>query len=131
MPHTVLSRAARILVVDDQPVNIQMVGSVLGRLGYEIIPAVNGPAALKRLAFILPDLILLDLFMPEMDGVEVCRQIQAHSEWKHLPVIFLSAADDKDLVVRALESGGVDFLTKPFNHAELISRVKNHVANSA
>ncbi len=100
----------------------------MGRLGYEIIPAVDGPTAIKRLGLILPDLILLDLFMPEMDGVEVCRRLQANSEWRHLPVIFLSAADDKDLVVRALESGGVDFLTKPFNHAELIARVKTQVA---
>lgn len=119
---------ARILVVDDQPANIQVVGAALGRLGHEIIPASDGPTALRRLALRPPDLILLDLLMPEMDGCEVCRRIRANPEWKDIPVIFLSAADDKDFIVRALESGGVDYITKPFNQAELISRVRTQLA---
>jgi two-component system sensor histidine kinase/response regulator len=119
---------ACILVVDDQPANIQLVGSVLGSLGHEIIPATDGPTALKRLALITPDLILLDLLMPGMDGCEVCRQLKASPNWKSIPVIFLSAADDKDLIVRALDAGGVDYLTKPFNQAELISRVRTQLA---
>lgn len=122
---------ARILVVDDQPANIQVVGSVLGNLGHEIIPASDGPTAFKRLALRLPDLILLDLLMPEMDGCEVCRRLQESPGWKDIPVIFLSAADDKDFIVRALESGGVDYITKPFNHAELISRVRTQLALKA
>jgi len=119
---------ARILVVDDQPANIQVVGAALGRLGHEIIPASDGPTALRRLALRPPDLILLDLLMPEMDGCEVCRRVRANPEWKDIPVIFLSAADDKDFIVRALESGGVDYITKPFNQAELISRVRTQLA---
>ncbi len=119
---------ARILVVDDQPANIQVVGAALGKLGHEIIPASDGPTALRRLALRLPDLILLDLLMPEMDGCEVCRRIRMNPAWKDIPVIFLSAADDKDFIVRALESGGVDYITKPFNQAELISRVRTHLA---
>lgn len=119
---------ARILVVDDQPANIQVVGGVLGRLGHEIIPASDGPTALRRLALHPPDLILLDLLMPEMDGCEVCRRVRANPDWNDIPVIFLSAADDKDFIVRALEAGGVDYLTKPFNHAELLSRVRTHLA---
>ena len=117
----------RILVVDDQPANIQVVGSVLGKLGYEITPALDGPTALKRLATHLPDLILLDLLMPDMDGCEVCRRLRQNPDWQDLPVIFLSAADDKDLVVRALEAGGVDYITKPFNQAELVLRVKTQL----
>jgi CheY-like chemotaxis protein len=70
-----------ILVVDDQPTNIQVVGSMLGSMGYEIIPAADGPTALKRLALITPDLILLDLLMAGMDGIEVCRQLKAHPDW--------------------------------------------------
>jgi two-component system, sensor histidine kinase and response regulator len=120
--------SARILVVDDQPANIQIVGAVLGKLGHEIIPASDGATALKRVALRLPDLILLDLLMPGMDGCEVCRQLKANPEWKDIPVIFLSAADDKDLIVRALDSGGVDYITKPFNQAELISRVRTQLA---
>ncbi|MBL9139764.1 MAG: hybrid sensor histidine kinase/response regulator [Verrucomicrobiales bacterium] len=118
---------ARILVVDDQAANLQILGATLGRLGHEIIPATDGVSALRRLALRPPDLILLDLLMPEMDGCEVCRKVRAMPEWKDIPVIFLSAADNKDLIVRALESGGVDYITKPFNHAELISRVNTHL----
>lgn len=119
---------ARILIVDDQPANIQVMGSILGKLGYAIIPATDGPSAFKRLAVRMPDLILLDLLMPEMDGCEVCRQLQANPLWKDIPVVFLSAADDKDLIVRAFDSGGVDYITKPFNQAELISRVRTQIA---
>src|SRR6187402_2977672 len=118
----------RILVVDDQLPNIQLLGTVLGRLGYEIIPASDGPTALRRLALRPPDLILLDLLMPEMDGYEVCRRLRENPEWKDIPVIFLSAADDKDFIVRALESGGVDYITKPFNQAELVTRVHTQLA---
>lgn len=120
--------SARILVVDDQPVNIQIVGSVLGNLGCEIIPASDGATALKRVALRTPDLILLDLLMPGMNGFEVCLQLKLNPEWKEIPVIFLSAADDKDMIVRALNSGGVDYITKPFNQAELISRVRTQLA---
>jgi two-component system sensor histidine kinase/response regulator len=121
----------RILVVDDQPANIQVVGTVLGKLGHEIIPASDGPTALKRMALRLPDLVLLDLLMPDMDGCEVCRRLRENPEWNDVPVIFLSAADDKDFIVRALEAGGVDYITKPFNHAELVSRVRTQLALKA
>ena len=66
--------------------------------------------------------------MPGMDGCEVCRQLKENPDWKDIPVIFLSAADDKDLIVRALDAGGVDYITKPFNQAELISRVRTQLA---
>jgi two-component system, sensor histidine kinase and response regulator len=122
---------ARILVVDDQPANIQIVGAALGKLGCEIIPASDGPTALKRVALRMPDLILLDLLMPGMNGYEVCLQLKLNPEWKEIPVIFLSAADDKDMIVRALDSGGVDYVTKPFNQAELISRVRTQLALKA
>jgi two-component system sensor histidine kinase/response regulator len=120
-------RPARILVVDDQPTNVQIVGTVLGKLGHEIIPATDGATALKRLSVSQPDLVLLDVLMPDMDGCELCISMKQNVEWKDIPVIFLSAADDKDLIVRALDSGGVDYITKPFNHAELISRVRTQL----
>jgi two-component system, sensor histidine kinase and response regulator len=124
----VAAAPARILVVDDQPANIQVVGTVLGKLGHEIIPASDGPTALQRLELRPPDLILLDLMMPHMDGLEVCRRLREIAVAKDIPVIFLSAADDKDFIVRALEAGGVDYITKPFNHAELVSRVRTQLA---
>jgi two-component system sensor histidine kinase/response regulator len=123
--------SARILVVDDQPANIQIVGAVLGKLGHEIIPASDGATALKRVALRMPDLILLDLLMPGMNGYEVCLQLKLNPEWKEIPVIFLSATDDKDMIVRALDSGGVDYVTKPFNQAELISRVRTQLVLKA
>jgi two-component system sensor histidine kinase/response regulator len=126
--HRPAATSARILVVDDQPANIQVVGSVLGKLGHEIVPASDGLTALKRIAVRQPDLILLDLLMPGMDGCEVCRHVRENPDWNDIPVIFLSAADDKDLIVRALDSGGVDYITKPFNQAELVSRVRTHLA---
>ena len=122
---------ARILVADDQVANIQVLGNMLGKQGYEIVPASDGPTTLKRLALRLPDLILLDVLMPGMDGVEVCRQIRENPEWKDIPIIFLSAADDKEVIVRALEAGGVDYVTKPFNYAEMLSRVRTHLALKA
>src|SRR5580704_15739792 len=113
-----------LLVVDDQEANIQVLGTMLGKLGFEILPATSAAQALKHLAVRRPDLILLDLLMPGTDGFALCRQIQEHPAWGEIPIIFLSASDDKNLIVRALESGGVDFITKPFNKLELISRVR-------
>jgi two-component system, sensor histidine kinase and response regulator len=117
-----------LLVVDDQEANIQVVGAALGKLGFEILPATGGLQVFQRLAVRRPDLILLDLLMPEMDGFEVCRRIRENSDWAEIPIIFLSSADDKSLIVRALESGGVDYITKPFNQAELVTRVRTHLA---
>jgi two-component system sensor histidine kinase/response regulator len=117
-----------LLVVDDKESNIQVVGAALGKLGFEILPATSGRQAFQRLVVRRPDLILLDLLMPEMDGFEVCRRIRENANWAEIPLIFLSSADDKGLIVRALESGGVDYITKPFNHAELVTRVRTHLA---
>jgi len=117
-----------LLVVDDQESNIQVVGAALGKLGFEILPATSGLQVFQRLAARRPDLILLDLLMPEMDGFEVCRRIRANPNWAEIPIVFLSSADDKELIVRALESGGVDYITKPFNQAELVTRVRTHLA---
>jgi two-component system sensor histidine kinase/response regulator len=120
--------AARILVVDDQETNVQVLGNMLGVLGFEIVPVTNGEDALKRLAVRPADLILLDVLMPELDGFEVCRRIRAQPALAEIPIIFLSAADDKSFIVRALDAGGVDYVTKPFNQAELVSRVRTHLA---
>jgi two-component system sensor histidine kinase/response regulator len=119
---------ARILVVDDQEANVQVLGGMLGQLGFEIVPVISGEQALRRLAAHPADLILLDVLMPEMDGFEVCRRIRTQAPLAEIPIIFLSAADDKTFIVRALEAGAVDYVTKPFNQAELISRVKTHLA---
>lgn len=117
-----------LLVVDDQESNIQVVGAALGKLGFEILPATSGLQAFQRLMVRRPDLILLDLLMPDMDGFEVCHRVRENPDWADIPIVFLSSADDKGLIVRALETGGVDYITKPFNQAELVTRVRTHLA---
>ncbi|MEO6874666.1 MAG: hybrid sensor histidine kinase/response regulator [Opitutaceae bacterium] len=118
----------RLLVVDDQVTNLKIIGDILGEFGFDIALAADGDAALLRLEHSAIDLVLLDVLMPGRDGFEICQIIRSHPKWSDIPVIFLSAADDKGLIVRALEVGGVDYVTKPFNKAELISRVRTHVA---
>jgi two-component system sensor histidine kinase/response regulator len=118
----------RILVVDDQEVNVNALVGMLEPLGFDIMPVTSGEQAIQSVAASPPDLILLDVMMPEMDGFEVCQRIRSQPRLNEIPIIFLSAADDKAFVVRALEAGAVDYVTKPFNQAELISRVRTHLA---
>lgn len=120
--------AETILIVDDQEENLRMVGSVLSMMRYNILLAKNAEQAFLRLTESLPDLILLDVMMPDIDGLAVCRQIKEDERWADIPVIFLSADDDKNVIVQALETGGVDYVTKPFNRAELVSRVRTQLA---
>ncbi len=122
------AHGTKILVVDDQDINQRMVRGILSRLGFEVFVASDGERAVSLLGRHAFDLILLDLLMPGQDGFAVCTTIRAQAEWVDIPIIFLSAADDKDLIVRALEAGGVDYITKPFNAAELVSRVRTHIA---
>ncbi len=122
------ARRDAILIIDDQEENLRVVGTVLSIMGYEVVPAKSGDQAFKRLEAAKPDLILLDLFMPDQDGLDVCRRLKADPRWADIPIIFLSAADDKNMIVGALEAGGVDYVTKPFNKAELLSRVRTHLA---
>lgn len=115
-------------MVDDHEENLKMLASILIPHGYDLIPANCGEQAFSRLENRIPDLILLDVILPDTNGLEICRRLKKSEKWKDIPVIFLSAADDKSLVVEALESGGVDYISKPFNQAELLSRVRTHLA---
>ncbi|MDZ4742636.1 MAG: hybrid sensor histidine kinase/response regulator [Verrucomicrobiota bacterium] len=117
-----------VLIIDDQARNLELIGAVLTMAGYEVICASSGEDAFALLAANTPDLILLDMLMPRMNGIEVCSKLKAKACWADIPTIFLSAADDKNLIVEALECGGVDYVTKPFNKAELLSRVRTHLA---
>ena len=119
--------SATILVIDDQERNVQVVGATLAGAGYDVMVANSGEQALERVEARMPDLVLLDVFMPEMDGFETCRRLRELSGAEDLPIIFLSAADEPEVVVRALEEGGVDYVTKPFNKSELLARVNTHV----
>lgn len=114
-------------MVDDEEVNLRMVGGIL-RLGYNVFLADDGDKALALLEQHAFDLVLLDVRIPTRDGFDICQAIRANPAWVDIPIIFLSADADKDLIVRALAAGGVDYITKPFNPAELVSRVRTHIA---
>ena len=116
-----------VLVVDDVARNVQLLGATLSREGYEVLFATSGEMALERLQARLPDLVLLDLMMPGIDGLEVCNRIKQDPRTLHLPVIFLTAANEADIAAKALTEGAVDFISKPFNTAELLARVRTHV----
>lgn len=116
-----------VLVVDDQERNIQVLGTTLRNAGFQVMVASDGQQALERVAAHLPDLVLLDILMPEMDGFEVCQRLKSDQATADLPVIFISAAEDRDMIVRALAAGGVDYITKPFNSEELLARVRTHI----
>jgi len=116
-----------ILIVDDAPKNIQVLGTVLKEKGYQIKAATDGKQALAAVEKSLPDLILLDIMMPEMDGFATIKALKENPATRDIPVIFLTAKTETDDVVRGFELGAVDYVTKPFNSAELLARVKTHI----
>ncbi len=119
-------RRPMILIVDDIPIDLQIVAMTLSREGYQIAAATNGKQALDMVGKITPDLILLDIIMPEMDGFEVCRILKGSVETRDVPVIFLTVKDGMEDILKGYEAGAVDYVTKPFHSAELLARVRAH-----
>ena len=126
MPHSE-SRTGRILVVDDQPANLRVVGALLERNGYGVDSASSGPDALSAARSAPPDLVLLDMMMPGMDGFELLAALKEEPGMRLVPAIFLTAAQDRELLLRAFEAGAVDYVTKPFIPEELLARVGAHI----
>ncbi len=118
---------ANILIVDDIPANLKVLGEILKAEGYKVRPVPNGALALQVAEKEKPDLILLDIMMPDMDGYEVCRRMKANPQLCDIPIIFISALNETTDIVKALKSGGVDFVTKPFQAEEVSARVHTHV----
>ncbi|HEX7970008.1 MAG TPA: response regulator transcription factor [Stellaceae bacterium] len=112
---------AKILIVDDDPAIREVVGFALGRAGFETVEASDGKAALERFAAAKPDLVVLDVLMPGLDGIEVCRELRRRGS---VPILFLSSKDDEVDRIVGLEIGGDDYLVKPFSPRELVARVK-------
>ena len=125
MPHRL--KTGRILVVDDQAANVRVVSSLLERHGYMVMTAVNGHDALRAAADATPDLILLDMMMPGMDGFELLAALHQEPHFRQIPAVFLTAAQDRDLLLRAFDAGAVDYVTKPFLPEELLARVNAHL----
>lgn len=117
-----------ILIVDDNPKNLRLLSAVLTQNGYKVRPAPGGQMALRSAHSTQPDLILLDIKMPDMDGYEVCRQLKADDRTKNVPIIFISALDDILDKVRAFDIGGVDYISKPFQFQEVLARVETHIS---
>lgn len=119
--------AATVLVVDDNPENLRVLREMLTDQGCEVRVAKNGKQALRSVEAAPPDLILLDIHMPGMDGYEVCRQLKADARWRDIPVIFVSALGETFNKVAAYDSGGADYITKPFQFEELRVRMRAHI----
>jgi putative two-component system response regulator len=117
----------KILVVDDHPSSRMTAVALLSVEGYEVLEAESGPIALKRVVECSPDLILLDVMMPGMDGYEVCRRLKEDEQTRLIPVVFITALNDKRSRIMGIEAGGDDFLSKPFDRLELSARVKSLV----
>ncbi|MBU1172901.1 MAG: hybrid sensor histidine kinase/response regulator [Proteobacteria bacterium] len=120
----VRTKQATLLIVDDNPHNIQLLKAILSLRGYQLIIAKNGVQALESVKAVLPDLIILDIMMPEMDGFEACQRLKENPATRTIPIIFLTAKSHIDDIMKGFELGAVDYITKPFSTNELMARVE-------
>ena len=116
-----------ILIVDDQPTNLKMLFSFLQESGFKVLVAKTGESALKKLQKVSPDLILLDVMMPGIDGFETCRRLKASAETKDIPVMFMTALSESMDKIKGLRAGAVDYITKPFQQEEVLARIENQI----
>ena len=119
--------ATKILIVDDNPTNLKVLLEVLEAAGFSVLVAPGGESALKIAGQALPDLVLLDVMMPVMDGYEVCRRLKQDASTQAIPVIFITANDQTEGVVAGFAAGGVDYIPKPFRREEVLARVNAHL----
>ncbi|MDM8548835.1 response regulator [Desulfobacterales bacterium HSG2] len=117
-----------VLLVDDEPKNLAVLNTYLSESGYEVLAALNGEAALNRVRHILPNIILLDIVMPGMDGFETCLRLKENERTKEIPVLFMSVVANPEEKVKGFEAGAVDFITKPFQVEEVMARVQTHLS---
>ncbi|MGB3193015.1 MAG: EAL domain-containing protein [Limnoraphis sp.] len=129
--HTPPLEHSDILIVDDQPTNLRLLSRLLSRKGFEVRQAINGTMALQAVQAKLPQLIMLDIMMPDLDGYEVCSRLKADPKTADVPIIFLSALDDVFDKVKAFTVGAVDYISKPFQSQEVLARVQHHLALQA
>lgn len=122
-----VSEESLILVVDDTTTNLEIVLEILTNAGFEVLTEVNGEKALKQVESRLPDLILLDVMMPKIDGFETCKKLKENSETCDIPVIFMTGNSDTESKIKGLNIGAVDYITKPFHEEELLARIKTHL----
>lgn len=119
-----------VLIVDDVPDNLSVLHDALDESGYTVLVATHGEAALARAAQALPDIVLLDAMMPGMDGFEVAKRLKANAATAHIPIIFMTGLTETEYLVAALESGGVDYVTKPIKPKEVLARISVHLQSA-
>jgi signal transduction histidine kinase len=117
-----------ILIIDDDPTSLQMLAGILNERGHKVRGVTSGRMGLMAARSALPELILLDVTMPDMNGYEVCRTLKRDEQLRHIPVIFISALDETLDKVEAFQAGGIDYITKPFQHEEVVLRAENHLS---
>jgi len=127
-PSPPLQPAPNVLLVDDTAENLRLLAGMLATRGFDVRPVMSGADALEAVASEAPDLILLDVTMPGMNGFEVCARLQEHDAWRKIPVIFLTALSDVSDKVKGFAAGGVDYITKPFQLEEVLARVSSQLA---
>ena len=116
-----------ILIIDDQPANLSVLANYLEQRGFEVLISRNGENGIEKVHFAMPDLILLDVSLPGIDGYEACRRLKADPETAHIPVIFITVYTDTEHKVQGFEAGGLDYITKPFQEQEIFARVMTHL----
>lgn len=119
--------SSRILIVDDNPTNLKVLSDALRDQGWNTLVATDGESAIEQIEYAMPDLILLDVMMPGIDGFETCRRLKGNVQTNRIPVIFMTALSDTVDKVKGLELGAVDYITKPFQHEEVLARIKLHL----
>ncbi len=122
-----LNQEQTILIVDNNPTNLRVIGNFLEDHGLVVLIAQEGETGLKRAKFTQPDLILLDVMLPGIDGFEVCRRLKADAETRDIPVIFLTALTETEHMVKGFQAGAVDYITKPLQENEVLIRVNTHL----
>ena len=120
---------SKVMIVDDTQLNIDMLRKVLAPEGYSIVVETSGEAALRTVPRVNPDLILLDIMMPRMDGFETCRRLKKNKATGDIPIIFITAKTDAEVIVEGFHVGGLDYITKPFCFEEVRARVRTHLRN--
>ena len=120
-----MSNSTKILVVDDEPIGRQLLEAILVPEGYDISFGADGEEAIKVAVNELPDIILLDVMMPKMDGFEVCKKLRENDSTAHIPIYLITALDDRDSRIRGIDAGAYDYISKPFDRVEILAKIKN------
>ena len=117
----------KIFIIDDNKMNINLLHSILKKENYQVDSTLDSTVAFKKVVEAKPDLILLDIMMPKVDGFEVCEQLKSSAQTRFIPIIFLTSRNDEEGIKKAFELGAADYVTRPFNRTELLARIRTHL----